>query len=116
MSRRRESIQIFYGILGTFILHIVVLTVLGIIGSILNAISMAINVPSVYSSVSSTLFLIGLFAVFGVGIFQLLYIIPVVLVLKRRQQWALMKGMIIGAVITALLNGSCYLLLLSQSL
>ena len=116
MSRRSETIQISYGIIATFILHILVLTILGVIGFTINAISIAINPPSVYSSVSSTLFLIGLFAVFGIGIFQLFYIIPFVLLLKRRQQFTLMKGVIIGAVITALLNGGCYLLLLAQSL
>ena len=116
MSRRSETAQISYGIIATFILHILVLTALGIIGFIINAISVAINSPAIYSSVSSALFLIGLFAVFGIGIFQLFYIIPFVLLLKRRQQPVVIKGVIIGAVITALLNGGCYLLLLAQSL
>jgi hypothetical protein len=45
------------------------------------------------------------------GLTQLLYVIPLVFWLKRRQRWGLMKGVISGAVITALLNGGCWLLL-----
>ncbi|MBD0345125.1 MAG: hypothetical protein ICV63_09955 [Coleofasciculus sp. Co-bin14] len=40
---------------------------------------------------------------------QFIYVIPVVLWLKRQQRWGLMKGIIIGAVLTALLNGGCWL-------
>ena len=42
-------------------------------------------------------------------LWQLLYVIPLVLWFRRRQYWGLMKGVIIGAVLTALLNGTCYL-------
>ena len=51
----------------------------------------------------------------GIGLFQILYVIPVVFWLKRRQKWGLMKGVIIGAVLTALLNGGCWLLVYSGS-
>lgn len=47
---------------------------------------------------------------FGFFLWQLLYVIPVTLWLKRRRQYGLMKGVIIGAVISALLNGGCSLL------
>lgn len=48
---------------------------------------------------------------FAIGICQIIYIIPTIIILKRQNQIALMKGVIIGAVITALLNGGCWLLL-----
>jgi hypothetical protein len=44
-----------------------------------------------------------------IGLIQLVYVIPEVLRLKKQQRWGKMKGVIIGAVITALLNGSCWL-------
>lgn len=44
-----------------------------------------------------------------IGLIQLVYVIPEVLRLKHQQRWGKMKGVIIGAVITALLNGSCWL-------
>jgi hypothetical protein len=46
----------------------------------------------------------------GFFFWQLLYVIPLIIWLKRRRKMGMMKGVIIGAVLTALLNGSCYLL------
>jgi hypothetical protein len=43
-----------------------------------------------------------------ISITQLIYVIPVIIWLNRRGQFALKKGVIIGAVITALLNCGCY--------
>ena len=43
-------------------------------------------------------------AFFFIGIWQLLYAIPIVLWLKRTQQGGRMKGVIIGAVVTILTN------------
>ena len=59
----------------------------------------------------SSLFVIGAFSIAGISIIQLIYVIPALIVLRRRQKFALRKGVIIGAVITALLNGGCYLLI-----
>jgi hypothetical protein len=50
-------------------------------------------------------------AVFQIGFSQLIYIVPLCLYLNRKQQWNWMKGIIIGACITALLNGGCWLIL-----
>ncbi len=47
----------------------------------------------------------------GLGIVQLIYVIPAIIVLRRRGEFALLKGLIIGAVVTALLNGGCWLLM-----
>jgi hypothetical protein len=49
--------------------------------------------------------------IYGIGIVQLLYILPLIFWLYRQQQYAWMKGFIIGAILTALFNGGCYLLL-----
>ncbi len=45
----------------------------------------------------------------GFLFWQLIYVIPLVLRLKRRGRIGMMKGVIIGAVFTALVNGACFL-------
>ncbi len=45
----------------------------------------------------------------GFLFWQLLYVLPLTIWLKRRGKIGMMKGGSIGAVITALLNGACYL-------
>ncbi|WP_017297016.1 hypothetical protein [Nodosilinea nodulosa] len=46
----------------------------------------------------------------GVGFlfWQLLYAIPLILRLRRRGHMAMAKGVIIAAVLTALVNGTCF--------
>lgn len=55
--------------------------------------------------------IIGVWIVGAAGFlfWQLLYVLPLTIWLKRRGKIGLMKGVIIGAVITALVNGACYL-------
>jgi hypothetical protein len=57
---------------------------------------------------------IFLMAFIFVGVTQLLYVIPLVVILIRQHNWGLMKGVIIGAVITALLNGGCWVFFVNQ--
>ncbi|AOY84516.2 hypothetical protein BJP36_05065 [Moorena producens JHB] len=46
-----------------------------------------------------------------IGIAQLVYVIPVLVVLRLLGRWELMKGVIIGGLITGLLNlGGCFLM------
>jgi hypothetical protein len=52
--------------------------------------------------------------IFGICLYQLLYVLPAIIWLKRQQRWGLMKGIIIGAVITALLSGPCFVSFLLQ--
>jgi len=54
------------------------------------------------------------FAAYSIGITQLLYILPLLIVFWRQRRFALMKGLIIGAVIIALLNFGCFLYVLSR--
>jgi hypothetical protein len=46
------------------------------------------------------------------GIAQLIYVIPAIFILRRRRNFTIVKGVIIGAVVTALLNGGCWLFVL----
>jgi hypothetical protein len=71
--------------------------------------------------------LLGMFEVFGINILlmtpgftipiisviQLIYVIPRGSYLFKNQQQARLKGTTIGAVITFLLNGACWIALLS---
>jgi hypothetical protein len=55
-----------------------------------------------------------LYSIGGLGILQLFYVVPRSLALRRQERWARMKGVIIGAVVVALLNGGCWVLVLVQ--
>ncbi len=48
-----------------------------------------------------------------IGLVQLLYVVPIAIRKRNRQQWESMKGVIIAGVITALLNGGCWLVFIS---
>lgn len=57
---------------------------------------------------------VWVFPILFLGVSQLVYVIPIALWLKRHGQSARLKGVIMGAVLTALLNGGCFLLLSLQ--
>ncbi len=63
------------------------------------------------NSYNTNFFVVPALSSAGISITQLIYVIPTLILLRRRQQDALEKGVVIGAVITALLNGGCYLIL-----
>ena len=44
----------------------------------------------------------------GFLFWQLLYVIPLILRFRRRRQFGMLKGVIIGATLTALVNGACF--------
>lgn len=46
------------------------------------------------------------------GIAQLIYVIPAIFILRRWRNFTIVKGVIIGTVVTALLNGGCWLFVL----
>jgi len=87
----------------------VILATLGVL--ITNAAIFGIGVYLALQNYGSSFFVIPALSSAGISITQLIYIIPVIIWLNRRRQFALKKGVIIGAVITALLNGGCYLIL-----
>ncbi len=99
MSQNNESFKIFLGVVILFAFHIAAIVAYCLIALLLNT--------GLYDS-SVAIFA---FLIFGIGISQIIYVIPIVIILRSRREFALMKGVIIGAVITALLNGGCWLLL-----
>jgi hypothetical protein len=62
-------------------------------------------VASVRSLGTST---IAVVAVFGIGISQLAYLIPLAIWARRRAMKMFAAGIVIGAAITFLLNGACW--------
>jgi hypothetical protein len=96
MRTRNEGLDIFNGIVIAFGFNIIagffLLLLAGILGQI--------------SAILTQFFLL---AIASIGIFQVVYILPYALKLKREGQFGMMKGVIIGAVIVALLNGACWL-------
>jgi hypothetical protein len=103
MSQRNETKGIVSGIFLLMCLHLAVL----ILGIIVGSISISIGVIGSYAGTFLTWWF------FGIGIAQLIYVIPAIIVLRRRGEFAVVKGLIIGAIITALLNGGCWLVIYS---
>ena len=97
--RRNEWQDIILGILLLFGMHII---------ANLASYVLCLIIGQIFGNYS--LLNVWIIGVLVFSIWQLLYVIPVCFWLRRRQRFALMKGVIIGAVITALLNGACYLL------
>jgi hypothetical protein len=52
-----------------------------------------------------------IFSVFlqSIGIAQFVYLIPVMLFFWRRRRFEMIKGIAIGAILTILVNGACFL-------
>lgn len=52
--------------------------------------------------------LVWIVGAMGFLFWQLLYVIPMLLRFRRRHKFGMMKGVIIGATLTALVNGACF--------
>ncbi len=100
MSQRNEVLQFFLGILFLFGMHIISAIAIFLLGFVISPIFGNYRFLAVW-----------IYGAYGFFLIQLLYVIPATLWLRRQQRIGMMKGMIVGAVITALLNGSCFLLL-----
>jgi hypothetical protein len=97
MRRSSPIIEIVVGAIATVALNgglAAALVLAGVIGS------------SIYQPFAAIIF-----AAPFIGLIQLIYAIPLCLYLRRRRQWNWIKGVVIGACITALLNGGCWYLL-----
>jgi len=46
---------------------------------------------------------------FFIGLLQLIYVLPACAYFRRRQQLEIIKGITIGATLTAIINGGCFL-------
>ncbi len=114
MSQRNERFEIFLGCLLVIGINIAVIFTLVFLGFtvVFASCFLGYNTPSSSPQQQhwiNSLLTVGGYLVFSIGVLQLVYVIPLVLLFKRQQKWGLMKGMIIGAVLTALLNAVVFL-------
>ncbi|NJM77381.1 MAG: hypothetical protein HC852_18355 [Acaryochloridaceae cyanobacterium RU_4_10] len=69
-----------------------------------------VGIPMALGGIETPLVLVA--AVFSLT--QLIYIIPRGIYLYRKKKWPRFKGVVIGGVIAAFLNGGCWLYLISM--
>ncbi|BAY07645.1 hypothetical protein [Calothrix sp. NIES-2098] len=105
MSQGNEILNIILGIFLLFGLHLLAVGIIFLLG-------WGYGLIFGYSNY----YYLGIWIIGSWGFFlwQMLYVIPLCIWLRRQQRLAMMKGVIIGAVITALLNGTCFLLLFTN--
>jgi hypothetical protein len=117
MSRSNEWRKILRGILLLIGLHGIALMLAIAIALIIYAV--ITTIPTGSNNQAPFILLNGytslVFMLFGIGVFQLFYVIPVILILLRDRRYATVKGVMIGAVLTLLLNVTGILLFFSQS-
>lgn len=74
-------------------------------GVLIYALGMAVGMKAdIY-----TVLAIWVYGAAGFFLWQLIYVLPLIFWLRRRGRTGMIKGLIIGAVLTALVNGVCYL-------
>lgn len=108
MSHRNEWAGVLRGVLLLFVLHVVAILIIWLIGAVANA-TFGSSLVAI-----RTLNSVLLSAIAAIGITQLIYVIPLAVMLNRGHHYSVLKGVIIGAVLTALLNSGCFLWLWTQ--
>jgi hypothetical protein len=48
------------------------------------------------------------FVAVGIGLAQLFYLVPIVRHYRRKNQWEVVKGISVGAILTVFVNSTCY--------
>jgi hypothetical protein len=84
MAKRWEALKILRGLVGTLLIN----TMIGVACILLNSVSVLFHL-----------------LLAAIGFSQFLYIIPLLVYLNFQERWGLMKGVWIGAGLTALANG-----------
>lgn len=109
MTESNEWRRVFRGIFLAIFLAIATFAIALLLISVLQSLRLASIQNWVYSAIT-ILSLAGYF----VGITQLIYLIPLIFFLWRERRFAVMKGIMIGGVLVALVNFGCYLFIVSQ--
>ncbi len=99
MSQQNEFWKVTQGILLLFLMHTLAASIISLLSYLLQIIYGGYTLLGVWITGFG-----------GFFIWQLLYVIPICILLKRKRKHLMMKGVIIGAVITALVNGGCFLM------
>lgn len=107
MTEQNEGTNFFVGFLSLIFCHVLLVGLLWLTVTLAN---IAI-LPDGISSLSADLASILLFAVFGVGVTQLLYALPLWIFLRAIGRQDTAKGIVTGVILTLLLNGGCFALM-----
>ncbi len=103
MERKNTILGIVLGFVATFLLHAIAI---GLVFATIAILSSAGVFANAYTALKIWIAIVRWFF-----LLQLIYILPAILILKRRKNVAMANGTIIGAVVTALLNGGVHLLM-----
>lgn len=107
MTRRNTTNTIESGVLLVCILHILLPFIAFLLLFIASVLGLS-NLP-VINWLGSNYRFLWLF--FAPGLTQLIFVIPLVIWCGRKRQFERLKGVAIAAVVIALLNGGCWLLI-----
>jgi hypothetical protein len=99
---RKVIVQIVLGAITTIFANIIFINFLIFLYVLLTGVF-----PGIRDSLSCSMLFLFLLQV---GISQLIYIIPSCLYFKQKKQWGWMKGVIIGAFMTFLLNAGIWIM------
>lgn len=99
MATPERPINVVLGVLSVFLGHVLACLLMFLVTWI----------ASFVGPMPNELGIVLLYAFFFIGITQLLYVIPLGLWLRHIGRFDTMKGVVIGTVITMLLNGACFL-------
>ena len=113
MPKTNQSCAVLRGIFLLLGMHIIAMNLFPIVILLLEGISLIVR-PIIPISVLQYVSPLPYGYLVAIGVLQLIYVIPMVRRLARREQWDVLKGFAIGAIATLLLNGSGYILLLLQ--
>ena len=91
-SRDGETREIVLGIGLTFGLHIAVIVLLSI-GGLMGGLGGMVMAALLFATI---------------GVSQLLYVVPAMIIARRRGRPGVAKGVIVGAAITLILSGACW--------
>jgi hypothetical protein len=107
MTRRNESDSLLIGILLVFGCHILALLAYLSLLVLIAGIAASLSYPAFLSPIVSNYY--GLIPLFFFGLAQLIYVVPLALRMRRRSKTEMMKGVIIAATFTFLLNSACFI-------
>lgn len=112
MAQSSEWTRLLKGVLLVFGLNVAAIVVFFLLSTAVVGLRtvMPDSIRPFFDALNALIFM----CIAGIGLSQFLYVIPTIVVLARNQQHALMKGIVIGAAITALLNAGCFIWLNSQ--
>lgn len=97
MTRHRQPKSLLKSVIIVFIAHAIFVGLMFVLFSILEQSSSDPYAPIL------PLIMVGL-----IGLMQFLYVLPLMIWFARKRQFARVKGVVLGAAVTLLLNGGCF--------